>query len=561
VTPRVSLLIPNRDNEPALDLVFQRLAEHTTHPDVEVVVVDDGSTDRSRDILRRWRDSGRFERFVYEEQENAGVVVTLNRALALATGEICVQLDADATVETPGWIEAMLGFFGSDERIGVVSPKVVFDSGRVHAYGVSIVGPEGLHDRGTRILEPAGHRTSHQQVDRPPHEIAPYGDRIAEVDAGIGCCMMYRREDALAVGGYDMGFQPVWFDDLDLALSIRHRLAKKNFFFPGVFVTHRVGLRHTRGDAPSRREVFEARVGALLPEGLKAKIKSAGAGGPPPEHAERLRHHYAYWREKWGWDIVNPDMAAVRERYAGSELLWASEPERREEGERIAARYGHRRAVTEATQDVGSVREYVRRWGFLPPPPWASLTTFDHILEVVRERGLARRGDFVEIGTFLGGGTYQLAKLLEQEDPERRVYAIDIFAPGVDTTATATGVTMQDIYSAVLRDGDQRELYDAVVAACPNVQTIAGDSAKVEIPTDAIAFAHIDGNHDPEYVRSDFHKVWARTVPGGVVAFDDYGHDLPQVTEAVDRLRAEHAGEIASFWVAGQKTAFVERAA
>jgi hypothetical protein len=35
--------------------------------------------------------------------------------------------------------------------------------------------------------------------------------------------MMYRRDDALAVGGYDLGFQPVWFDDLDLGLSIRHR--------------------------------------------------------------------------------------------------------------------------------------------------------------------------------------------------------------------------------------------------------------------------------------------------------------------------------------------------
>jgi O-antigen biosynthesis protein len=339
VRPRVSLVIPNKNNEPALDLVFERLAEHTTYPDLEVVVVDDGSDDDSRAILRRWRDSGRFERFVLEERPPSGVVVTLNRCLELATGELCVQLDADATVETPGWLETMVDFFESDDRIGVVSPRVVFDWGAVHAYGVNIVVPEGLHDRTTTITEPVGRRTLHEHVERVEADEAPFGDVVSEVDTGIGCCMLYRREDALAVGGYDMGFQPVWFDDLDLALSIRHRLSKKAFFLPDVLVVHRVSLRATRGDV-TRREVFEARVGRLLPRRLKEGVKKrAGVGGPSPEKLERLLHHYAYWQSKWGWDLLNPDMDAIRERYAGSELLWAYDDEKRQAGQEIAARY------------------------------------------------------------------------------------------------------------------------------------------------------------------------------------------------------------------------------
>jgi glycosyltransferase involved in cell wall biosynthesis len=325
VTPSVSLLIPNKNNEPALDLVLERLAAHTTHPDVELVIIDDGSTDDSRTILRRWRDSGRFAHFHYTEQEPSGVVVTLNKGLQQASGDIVVQLDADATVETPGWLEKLLAIFTADDQIGVLSPRVVFDSGYVHAYGVNIVGPQGLHDRGTQIIEPAGRRTLHSHVKRFREPEVPVPGTRAEVDSGIGCCMMYRREDALAVGGYDMGFQPVWFDDLDLALSIRHKLSKKNFFVPDVHVIHRVGMRTTRdAQPPPRREVVQAKVGALIPQRMRAKITArTGVGGAPPEQMERLRHHYAYWREKWGWDLLNPDMDAVRRRYGGSELLWA----------------------------------------------------------------------------------------------------------------------------------------------------------------------------------------------------------------------------------------------
>ena len=552
--PRVSLIIPNKNNEPALDLVFEHLARHTSYRDVEVVVVDDGSTDGSKEILRRWRDGGRFERFILEERPPSGVVVTLNRCVELATGEVCVQLDADATIETPNWIERMLELLLSDDRIGCISPKVVFDSGVVHAYGINVVEPAGFHDRGTLVTEPIGQRTYHQKVERRPEQTAPHGDELAEVDGCIGCCMMYRKADALAVGGYDLGFQPVWFDDLDLSLSIRHKLGKKNFFLPHVRVIHRIGMRNARHQ-PTRQEVVQARVGKLIPPSMRGPVRERlGLDKPPPDVQARLDHHYAYWKQKWGWDMLNPDMHAVHERYADSELLWATDPEKRRAGEEIAWRY-------EQAHDRDSpvaARQYLRRFGFLPPPSWSALQDYTHILETIRERGLDRLdGDFLEIGAFLGGGVYQLARLA----PARRVIAVDVFAPDLDETAATTGRSMAEIYSGSLgSDGDQREIYDAVTACLDNVETVAGDSATVTLPTEKIAFAHIDGNHSAEYVRSDFEKVWAHVVSGGIVAFDDYGHDLPAVTETIDRLRTEHASEIAEFWVGGEKTAFLRRA-
>ena len=56
-----------------------------------------------------------------------------------------------------------------------------------------------------------------------------------------------------------------------------------------------------------------------------------------PEQQARLAHHYAYWREKWGFDLVNPDVDAIRARYADTELCWRYDPDRRAAGEAIAA--------------------------------------------------------------------------------------------------------------------------------------------------------------------------------------------------------------------------------
>ncbi len=559
---KVSLLMPNRDGAATLDLVLGRLAAHTTYPKAELIVVDDGSVDDSRPMLRRWRDSGRFGDFNLIEKEASGVVDTLNAGLAAATGEIVVQLDADASIETPGWLETMLAFFLSDERIGVLSPKVIIDTGVVHAYGVTLVDPAGMHDRGTRPTEPVGRRSLHSRVERFPEAPGDVGSQAAEVDAGIGCCMMYRREVALAVGGYDPGFQPVWFDDLDLALSIR-RAGYKAFFVPDVRVVHHLGRRAAAERAGSirQRAMAAARVrgGALLSPGVRsAVVRRLGLDDPPPKHLARLRHHYSYWQTKWGWDPLNPDMEEIRRRWGDTEVCWSLDPERRQAGAEIVSAYHSERGGT--TTQAGDLA-YHRRHGFLPPPAWSSLTRYDHILDVIRTRGLCDLdADFLEIGVLLGGGVFQLAKLLERGAPGHKVIAVDIFEPGVDATTCTTGNDMASIYRSVLEDRDQYEIYTAVVGELSNVETVVGDSTQVELPTERIAFAHIDGNHDPVYVRSDFENVWRKLVPGGVVAFDDYGFDLPEVTETVDALRAEHASEIVDFWVAGLKTAFVQKA-
>ncbi|MBV9310824.1 MAG: glycosyltransferase [Solirubrobacterales bacterium] len=338
----MSLLMPNRNNASVLEYVLERLATNTTYSNYELVAVDDGSTDGSIEILRRFRDGARFSEFKLIELSGRGVVEALNTGLGEATGELVVQLDADASIETAGWLERMLSFFLSDERIGVITAKIVFDWGEIHTCGVDVVGPEGFHDRGATITEPVGARRYHQRVLRSREDECRVCEQPAEVDGGIGCCMMYRRDAALGLGGYDPGYAPVWFDDLDLTLGFR-RQGLKVFFTPEVRVVHHVGQR-LRHEPPGRRAVIRSRraIGTLLPRGTRRRItQSLNIDRPPPDQWERLLHHYGYFSEKWGWDVLNPDMAALIERWGHTELCWRFNPEMRQAGAEIIARFRH----------------------------------------------------------------------------------------------------------------------------------------------------------------------------------------------------------------------------
>jgi hypothetical protein len=142
---------------------------------------------------------------------------------------------------------------------------------------------------------------------------------------------MYRRADALEAGGYDLGFAPVWFDDIDLCMAIR-RGGRKVFYLPDVEVLHHIEGRH----GPRPRRPFLTRVRGAVRRRLDPDSVFT------PEQRARCRHHYGYWRQKWGWDPLNPDLDAIARRWGGTEVAWALDPERRAAGEAILASWAPR---------------------------------------------------------------------------------------------------------------------------------------------------------------------------------------------------------------------------
>ncbi|MEU2200848.1 glycosyltransferase [Isoptericola sp. NPDC019482] len=102
--PRVSVLVPVFNVEPYLQAALDSLIEQTM-ADLEIICVDDGSTDSSPTILRRYAEA-HGDRLKVITQENAGYGVAMNVALRHATGDYIGILEPDDVVR-PAMFETL----------------------------------------------------------------------------------------------------------------------------------------------------------------------------------------------------------------------------------------------------------------------------------------------------------------------------------------------------------------------------------------------------------------------------------------------------------------------
>lgn len=118
MTSLVSVIIPNFNYAQYLGEAIES-ALGQTYSNLEAIVVDDGSTDNSQEILERYAD-----RVTIIQQSNSGVCVARNRGVAESKGEFIAFLDAD-DVWLPSKIEKQVRAFEESPNAGIVHVGVI----------------------------------------------------------------------------------------------------------------------------------------------------------------------------------------------------------------------------------------------------------------------------------------------------------------------------------------------------------------------------------------------------------------------------------------------------
>jgi glycosyltransferase involved in cell wall biosynthesis len=117
--PKVSVIIPTYNRAGTLSECVESVLGQTFQ-DYELIVVDDGSTDDTREALERYRD-----KLHYIYQENQGPSRSRNRGISEARGELIAFLDSD-DVWTPDKLEKTVPALEGDADAGIIFTNVIF---------------------------------------------------------------------------------------------------------------------------------------------------------------------------------------------------------------------------------------------------------------------------------------------------------------------------------------------------------------------------------------------------------------------------------------------------
>ena len=123
--PEVSVLIPARNEETVIGRILQRMCE-LTYPEekLEVIVIDDASTDRTGEIAEEFAKTHTFIKVIHSDSTSGGKGKprALNEGLAHASGEITCCFDADYFPQRD-IIERLIMYF-RDPTVGIVQGRV-----------------------------------------------------------------------------------------------------------------------------------------------------------------------------------------------------------------------------------------------------------------------------------------------------------------------------------------------------------------------------------------------------------------------------------------------------
>lgn len=228
--PLISVVIPNWNGRRFLPPCLEALRRQTWTRR-EVLVVDNGSSDGSLEMLRRAYPEVRLLRF----PTNRGFSAAVNAGIAAARGDCIALLNNDTEAE-PRWLEALHGALGVDPALG-------FAASQMRCF------------RQRHLLDGAGDAYTRYGLAFPRGHLRPARGRYDRPDEPFSACAgaaLYRRALFEQSGLFDEDFF-CYLEDVDLCFRGRWR------GFRGVYVPDAIVYHHGAGSSGRRFTPFQIR--------------------------------------------------------------------------------------------------------------------------------------------------------------------------------------------------------------------------------------------------------------------------------------------------------------
>ncbi len=216
--PVASIIIPVCNKWQFTYLCLHSILINTAQVAYEVIVVDNGSRDKTHALL------GKVKHITHIRlARNEGFSVACNTGAQVAHGDYLVFLNND-TLVTKGWLYALLQVFQDDIGVGLVGSKLIRPGNKLKEAG--------------GIVWKNGDACNYGASGNPQSYAYNYRK---EVDYCSAASVMVAKQVFNSVGGFDMKFSPAYFEDTDLAFKLRQK-GFKVIYQPCSAVLHFEGI-------------------------------------------------------------------------------------------------------------------------------------------------------------------------------------------------------------------------------------------------------------------------------------------------------------------------------
>lgn len=182
---------------PCLDALMRNTAE----ANCEIIVVDNGSTDGTKEFLKALGNKVK----VITNKTNLGFAKACNQGAAAASGEYLVFLNND-TVPLPGWLPPLVQAAEENPCVAVVGSKLIYPDETIQHAGV--------------VFSQRSNQPYHIYRCFPKEH--PAVNRLREFSAVTAACMLVKRDIFFEVGLFDEQYINA-YEDADLCLKIKQK--------------------------------------------------------------------------------------------------------------------------------------------------------------------------------------------------------------------------------------------------------------------------------------------------------------------------------------------------